>query len=57
MLRQHVLGASASVAILVSARKGHSTLPWRPARFSFNPPTVLEKLALQSRAQKFSSFA
>jgi hypothetical protein len=26
--------ASAPVAILVSARKGHSTLPWRPARLS-----------------------
>lgn len=29
----------------LSARKGHSTLPWRPARFSSRHRPVLEKLA------------
>jgi hypothetical protein len=33
----HVPRASAPVAILVSARKGHSALPWRPARFLLAP--------------------
>jgi hypothetical protein len=33
--RHDLVSAGAPVAILMSVRKGHSTLPWRPARFSF----------------------
>jgi hypothetical protein len=38
MLSQHVLRASAPVAILVSVRKGHSSLPWRLGALSLLVP-------------------